>query len=324
MSCIRNLSRILPLLALVLAACAGPKLARPPELDEVKQLPTELIDKFKVEDVKVEPTTPVPTPAGKKPPKASGKKPPAPVAERYPKRRPQPEMFWVGEKLTYDMTYFGVVAGTVTLEVLPPKEVNGRKTHHLKLTAKSSKVFSLFYRLDDWIESFWDFESLFSHRYRMVLDESKQTRDTLELYDYDKKQSFFWSRVNNASGFNEKKEYHPIQPLSQDSISALFFIRTLPLEPGGFYQFPVINDGKNWDAEITVIKKERLTLPNLGEKMTIKVKPQTRFNGALTQKSDSFLWYTDDERRFMVRMEANVKVGTIVAALREVVLGTPP
>jgi len=244
----------------------------------------------------------------------------------YPKRKPAVEPIWIGEKLSYEVTYLGAPCGTFTTEVLPFKVINGRKVFHIKGTALSSRMLEFLarYKLQDSLETFFDYEGRFSHRFHLVLDETKQNRDSLELYDSEKKQAYFWDRLNHYKrGFEEKKETHPMLPFSQDSVSSLFFVRGMTLKDGEVLSFPVVTDGKTWELEVTVVRHELLRTV-LGTIKTVVLRPVTKFQGVLKQAGDSYLWVTDDARRLMVRMEAKVKIGYVVAALKEANLGTPP
>jgi hypothetical protein len=242
----------------------------------------------------------------------------------WPHRRPAREYFWVGEKLTYDITYFGMVAGDFTTEVLPLKVINNRKVYHARGTAKSSSVFSLFYKLNDSLETFFDYEGLFSHRFHILLDESKQSRDSLELYDSEKAQTYYWNRWNHKTrGYTETKDFFPIRPFPQDSFSALFYLRTLPLKTGEVYTFPVVSEGKTWDAVVTVVGRGEMDTP-VGRLKVIKLKPETKYQGILQKRGDSYLWLSDDDRRFLVRLEAKVKIGTVVGQLKKIEYGTRP
>jgi hypothetical protein len=241
-----------------------------------------------------------------------------------PNRRTERDPIWTGEKHTFTITYFGTPAGTLDVEVMPFKVMNERKVYHIRANARSSKLFSLFYRIDDTIESFVDYEGFFSHRFHLILDESKQTRDSLELHDSEKGRTFYWNRWNHATrGVSETKEFFPMTPYSQDSVSALFYLRKVPLPDGAVIRFPVISEGKTWEAEVTVMRREPCDTP-MGRRQCVVVKPETKFQGVLQKKGDSFLWMTDDDRRFVVRLEAKVRVGTVVAFLKEVVPGNPP
>lgn len=301
-----------------------------------KELPPELQAKFEVLEAQKKPVpapepspTPVTTKKGKAAKKTSAKavakksKEKAPFA--YPDRGPKNPPFWVGEKQTLEITYIGMAAGEFTAEVLPVKMISDRKVYHLRARAKSSKVMNLFYSLNDSIESFWDHSGLFSHRFHMVLDQSKQKRDALELFDSEAKKVFYWNRKNHVEkGISESKDYFDMTPFSQDSFSALFYLRTLPLETGKIYTFPVVSEGKSWEAVVTVVRREMMDTP-LGKKQCIVVRPQTRYQGVMKQeRGESYIWLTDDDRRFIVRLEAKVKVGSVAAQLKKVELGEKP
>lgn len=235
---------------------------------------------------------------------------------QYPIRRPKVDPIWLGEKSVFDINYLGVNAGQFTLTTLPFKEINGRKVYHIFGEAVSGKVFSLFYTLKDTIETFIDYDSFAPHRFHIVLDESKQKRNSLELYDSEKGETFFWNRWNHhKKGYTEVKEFFPMQPFSQDSLSSLYYLRTADLSDGAVVKFPVVSEGKNWEAEVTVVRREMLDTP-MGKIRAIVLKPETKYQGILKKQGDSFLWMSDDERKILLRLEAKVKIGTVVAALK--------
>ncbi len=97
----------------------------------------------------------------------------------------------------------------------------------------------------------------------------------------------------------------------------------IPLPLGTVITFPVISEGKYWEAICNILRREVRDTP-LGEVPTIVIQPDTKFQGVLRKNGDSFLWLTDDDRRFPVRLEAKVKIGTVVANLVRIELGTPP
>jgi hypothetical protein len=329
--------RGLLLAAVLVAGCASGSLTRiggDGSLPE--ELPTDLQEKFEVKETvaMVAPPAPASIPASSEPEAKAAAKPskrkkgpapaPATAAFAWPSRRPPKDPIWPSEKSVFEITYFGMAAGDFTLDVLPYKEINRRKVYHIRGTAVSSKVFSLFYRLNDTIETFIDYDGLFSHRFHLQLDETKQTRDSLELFDSEKAQTFYWNRWNHRDkGYSEKKEFQPITPFSQDSLSALFYLRTVPLPEGAVITFPVVSEGKTWEAVVTVVRREMLKTP-MGRVQTVVVKPETKYQGILQKRGDSFLWMTDDDRRHLVRLEAKVRVGTIVASLKKIEPGTPP
>lgn len=331
---------VLGIALITVGGCAGSKGPQgsfsPEDAGEslVRDMPKEFRDRFALEDAVPSPS---PSPdatqaqsvgvalkASAKTKSKAAPKTKKTVAFKYPDRRPAINPVWVGERQTLEITYFGMAAGDLNIEVLPFKTINTRKVYHIKGNAQSSKIFSLIYRLNDTIQSFIDYEGWFSHRFHLVLDETKQQRDALELYDSEKKKTHYWDRWNHVNrGFEEKKETMDMPPFPQDSASALYYVRTLPLKVGDVYRFPVISEGKTWEAEVSVVRTEYMNTP-LGRIETVVVKPETKFQGVLQKRGDSFIWYSNDDRRFIVRVEAKVKIGTVVARLIKVERGTPP
>lgn len=270
--------------------------------------------------------------AGAKGAKAAGK---AKVAEvdskepegpfEWPSRRPEVDPLRIGEKLVMEVNYFGLVAGDFTLSIKPYKEINGRKVYHIHGNALSSKLFSMFYRLNDTVESYMDYEGLFSHRFHLNLDETKQTRDSLEIFDSEKRETFYWNRWNHKTkGYIETKVTKPIPAFPQDSLSALYYLRMVELpKEGQAVKFKVASEGKTWEAVVWVERREMMDTP-LGRRRCVVLKPQAKYDGVLKQQGDSFLWLTDDEHRYPVRFEAKVRIGTVKAVLKAVEPGQAP
>ncbi|MGZ3687658.1 MAG: DUF3108 domain-containing protein [Bdellovibrionota bacterium] len=315
-------SRRVPLFLLILAsmvACAGRRLG---PLEVSDQLPQDLPHETQVKfDVQPE------VPHQEKRLRHRLRKRPSSPTElpALASRRPEVDPIWLGEEHLFQVRYFGANAGEFGIKVLPYKQMDGRKVYHLRAEAISSPAFGLIYRLDDVLESFLDYEELFSHRFHMALDESRQSRDQLELHDQDKAETFYWNRWKDSQSgkIRESRVKAPLPKLAQDSLSALFYLRTVPLADGTTLSFPVVSQGTSFEAVATVVRRERAETP-LGERPCIVVKIDTRYHGDLQKRGDTFLWLTDDERRFLVRLEAQLRVGTIVASLKGLEPGTPP
>jgi hypothetical protein len=287
-----------------------------------KEIPAEVAEKFEVKDVSALSKTPAPAkPAEKVITKKTKSKKGSAVTENKepaipPMRRLDQMPFVESEKLSYDIRYVGVTAATFNIEVLPVKVVNDRKVYHLKARAKTVKFFELVYRVDDSIESFWDFDGLYSHRFTMDLDESKQSRKLIELYDYEKRKSYYWNRIDHSEkGFSEQKEEHDIKLWSQDPLSLLYYLRVvqLPQNKGDVVKVPVILDGKQWEAVITFDRKEKMSIGNRVFEANV-FKLENYQNGELKNK-DNTVWISNDEHRYLLRIEAKVKVGSFAIAL---------
>jgi hypothetical protein len=310
-------------------------------------VPAGLADEFAVHDA-ADPATvirpAVPVPPAPSPGKKTGEKnrkapkkgkkmkataetalaPPAvAAAEEVTSRWTMPPIFRPGERSLFDITYFGATAGQLLLEELSNKVIASRPTYHFRATAYTSSVFSLFYRLSDVAESFLDTDGLYSHKFSLKLDESKQKRDVLELYDHRKKKAYYWSRLVHATkGVSNDESVIDLVPFTQDGLSAFHYVRTLPLEDGQVYEFPLVNNGKLRTVRITVIRREELKT-RVGTFPAVVVKPEVVLDGVLSTYGDSFIWVSDDPQRLILKVDAKIKVGSVIAYLREHSYGEP-
>jgi hypothetical protein len=290
-------------------------------------VPSDLAHKFEVKEnatlPQVKPAEPAPSapPAAKKKQRKKGKIAKAPKKKEdkfeWPNRWTMPNFFRVGERYLFDITYFGATAGNLELQLLPEKVVDDRPTFHIRGTATTSSVFSLFYRLHDVAESFMDTTGLFSHKFSLKLDESLQTREVLELYDQKKHTAYYWSKLDSKRKGKVQDQFEiPTEPFTQDGLSAFYYLRTLPLELGKTYAFPVVNNGKQRTVRVTAIRKEMLST-KIGELPAIVVKPEVVLDGVLSSYGDSFIWISDDDRRLLLKIDAKIKVGSVIAYLKE-------
>jgi hypothetical protein len=292
-------------------------------------VPTELADKFAVKE---EAVAPVPAPASEtketppvKPAKArKTKEKKKKLSSAAPAKKFEFENRWpitpnihAGERYVFDITYFGATAGELELEILPPKTVAERLSYHIRAIARTTSVFSLFYRMNDGAESFMDSQALISHKFSLKLDESLQQRDVLELYDQRARKVYYFSKLDHKKKGKKNDQLEiTTEPYTQDGLSAFFFVRTLPLEMGKTYKFPVVNNGKLREVRITAVRKEKLKT-KIGEFNTIVVKPEVVLDGVLRTYGDSFVWISDDPERRILKVDAKIKVGSVIAYLRE-------
>lgn len=248
----------------------------------------------------------------------AGHPPPSEDQDGFVVRRPIKDPFRVGEKTVLEASYFGVVAGELALEVRPFVEVNGRKSYNFAGTAISTSVFAMFYAVDDWFETFVDFETLTPYSYALHVKEKAQLREARSIFNWEKGRASFWDKkVNAEKRVEEKKHEWDILPYSQNIFSIAYYIRAFQLKPGKRLAIRLAHENENLVVTTEVLRREKLSTP-IGELDTIVVKPKIEINGVFKPVGDIFLWFTDDDRKFIVRMESKIKIGTIVASVKSI------
>ncbi len=220
---------------------------------------------------------------------------------------PQIIAYGPGERLVYEVSYLGVPAGDAVMEVLGKTEMKGREVLHVLSTVESNKFVSAFYPVKDRIETFIDAKEGYSHSIKIKQRQGKKKRDKVINFD---------QRRHRATQFkNNKVETFLVPPMVQDSLSALYHFRNqASLEVGQSTFIDVHESNKNWELEIQVLEKEKITT-SLGTFNTLKVKALVHYEGLFMDKGDVTLWLTDDVRHIPVLIKTKIKIGSITAVL---------
>jgi len=212
--------------------------------------------------------------------------------------------FGVGERMVFSVQYGLVTAGDATMEVRNLATMAGRPCYRIVSDARTNDFFSKFFQVRDRYESYMDTTELYSLRYEKHVREGKFKRD--DVVDFD--------QVAHRARYKDRVV--PIPPRSQDVLSALYYVRTLPLKPGQSISLANHTDGKNYPLIVKVLGRERVKV-DAGEFDCIVVEPILRGPGVFTQKGRLTVWLTDDERRMPVLMKSKVVIGHVAAVLKE-------
>src|SRR5262249_10076372 len=89
-------------------------------------------------------------------------------------------------------------------------------------------------------------------------------------------------------------------PWVQDIVTAFYFARTQEMKEGVVLPIPVVDEGKVYNIEIIVGKREEVKV-DAGKFQTIKVEAKI-FNGRfLRRNGEMFVWFSDDARKLPVK-----------------------
>lgn len=299
-----------------------------------KATPSEL-EKTLIPENKTEGKALVAKPAEKKPAAKKTKKDikavePVVPARRQPEiedeagfqgRRPLKDPFRVGEVVTHEVSYFKTTAGTLQMKVEPMVAVNGRKAYNFVTEIKTSSMYSRLYSVDDRVETFVDFETLVPRVFALHVKETSQLREARMLFDEKTNRATYWEKkVTEKSGEQEKKLAWDILPYSQNVFSAIFYMRNFQWEPGKEIAFRVADDEQNLIFKGKCLRREKIDT-ELGEKDALVIQPQIILKGKFKPVGDIFIWLSDDEHKYPLRIESKIKIGTLVSEVISIVPG---
>jgi hypothetical protein len=214
--------------------------------------------------------------------------------------------FAPGEKLVYDVKYMGVSSGTAIFSVLDSIKMNGQEVYPLLSTAQSGDFSSVFYAVNDRVESYLDVHGLYSHAIKVQQHEGKKKRN--------KQIKFNQVEHKAIQTENAEQQIFDIPSNVNDSLSSLYIARITPLTVGASVFIDVHDGGKNYRLEVAVIKKEPIVTP-IGIFDTVKVQATPHHAGTSSNKGNLTLWMTDDDKRIPVLMKSKIKFGSVTTTL---------
>jgi len=102
----------------------------------------------------------------------------------------------------------------------------------------------------------------------------------------------------------------PLAVGARDALTALWYVRTLPLVPGYRLTLPVNEAGRNLVLTVAVLAKETVTM-NGGDVPALRVEPRFAARVPRRQPIESTLWLSDDGRRVPLMVEVAAGFGRV-------------
>jgi hypothetical protein len=225
------------------------------------------------------------------------------VVERIDNTEPCQVLRSKKEKLFYDIYWLGIYVGKAVLEAIYDKDA-------LRITsrANSASVISTFYTVEDFAESLI-IKGRAAH-FRIKQREGRYKSDKETIFDVSNRKITYFDYLKG------KKDEHSIEGIVWDVISGFYHLRSQPFIIGKVIYIDVFDSNKLLKTEVSVLRRERLSVSGRGEVNTVVVKPDLKSEGLFHKKGDVFIWLTDDEDRIPVRVETKVPIGRVVAELK--------
>ena len=176
----------------------------------------------------------------------------------------------------------------------------------------------MFYKVDDVAETFVDYETLVPYSYEIHVDESKQKRETRTYFDHTKQKATMWDRKKRpGKELERRKKEWDLKPFSQNVFSAAYYLRNFTLRVGKKLKVRVGHEGKNIEMTAKVLRRETI-YTDAGKFDCFVVKPKFDVDGKFKPTGENYLWLTADERKYIVRLESKIKIGTIVGEVQKI------
>jgi hypothetical protein len=240
------------------------------------------------------------------------RQPPAPqrAASAAPRELSVP--FRVGETLTYDVSWSAyLTAGTAVLSVRDKKPSYGSTAYYIVAEGRPvsivARLYTLYYKMDTLIDTF----TLLPQRGSIYSEEGSTHRFRETRFDRAARRAYFESRTATTM-----KADHAVPADVQDSLSALYVLRAVPLRIGDRMTMPISDSGRNYRMVVDVAGRERLKTP-LGEMGAWRLRPTVYADDNQMVGRNASIWLSDDARRLPLKVQGDLPVGSFVLSLRD-------
>jgi len=222
--------------------------------------------------------------------------------------------FYIGEMLTYQISYLGIRMGSIQVNTTANEVIAGRTCAHITGHLQSASFYDFIYKIDDKIDSWIDINTMVPVKYSLIQRESKQTVDDLQLFDQDTLKTHFLFYQLKKGKERKINETVYIPRFFYDVFSAVFFARGAELSVGAAYTFPIVDKTHIKIFSMKVL--ERSSIEVMG-KMTeaFKIEAKSTLPGDLKENGSIFFWVSTDSGRKIVHFEANIKLGAVKGEL---------
>lgn len=212
-----------------------------------------------------------------------------------------------GEKMKF-VIYYGLVNGGYINAELVTTEYEGKKVYHSKMIATTSGLADLLYKVRDEYQSYFDPATSLPYKSVRDISEGKYKRYDLAFFDH-----------KNLKVVNNKNKEFIVPPDIRDMVAVFYYIRNMDFEnmkPGDIIKVNTFFDNEIFPFDmryrgIVKIKTKK------SEYQCIKLVPYVEPGRVFEKEDDMSIFLSADRNRVPIRVEFNLKLGTVKCDLIE-------
>ncbi len=211
------------------------------------------------------------------------------------------EIFRVGERFIYDLSFWGIKAGTQTIEVLSRDTIEGHPVYCILSQSRSIGPARLLYKLNDVLESYFDVQQSSTRRLIENIQEGEDQSNSITNLDLE----------NHKATIREDQDIKVIDipPRVVDNVSLIYYLRALDLKVGDSFPINIISRRGLKEGRGSVVKKKRVVKSRWGVRSVLVVEDEAK---------KIQVWFSDDSRKIPVRIEVATDAGRLIGSLKSI------
>lgn len=217
------------------------------------------------------------------------------------------------ETLSFEVTWSVFDAGKVTATLDHTGDAPGDDVH-ARAVARSQGFASILFNVQDQFDSTFTSGTICSHRIAKKINEGTRHRDFEVAFDSARRLALLTERDLASPEAPPKHRENAIPACVQDVVSAFYFARRQPLKVGQSFHVPVNDGGKTVDILVEVQAREPVP-SGLGTLPAFRLEPRV-FGDFYKRKGRMWVWISDDEHRYPLKVKMAISIGAITATLK--------
>ena len=219
----------------------------------------------------------------------------------------------VGEKLEYQVSWWGIPVGLITLTAAQAKKEEDRSLNGLvKLICegRSNAYLEAFYPVRVELVSYVDSDARSPRRFTAMVKRRWRNHQSVITFNPEKGTAFHQLP-------KKKSATVPVTPATQDGISLLYYVRTLSFSVGQTVPMEVSADGKNWLLKGRVFRTGTIKLRGEQPKswFAFEGDAELAYPVPFFQGAKAFVWLSVDEERVPLLAHIRSRIGPVTVVL---------
>jgi Protein of unknown function (DUF3108) len=252
-------------------------------------------------------------------------------AQQRPGSHPATKTFELGEELHFEAEFSRALLRKLDVADLkfrasrtPAEESNDSQPYALTFSADVSskgffpRLFNLKFR--ERVESTVEPMTFTIQKTKIIDEQGKRVRNTETTFDSSKGKMTWTSRDPNNPSAEPRHKITDFSGQLQDVLSAIYFIRTQPLQVGKTFEVFIGDGGQVYKVPVKVVEKKRMKTV-LGRVDVLRVNPELFGPDRLidSEKGEFSIWITDDARHIPVAGKVKTDYGTFDIKLKRII-----
>lgn len=181
-----------------------------------------------------------------------------------------------------------------------------------------SKVFGVNFKFH--AESQVEPNDFYALRTSKVDEQGKRVRTSEAVFDQQSKTVAYTERDPNNAQQPPRVVTAALAGPTQDIVSAVYFLRTLPLTPGQSFEVAISDSGRVFQVPARVVAEKKMMKSVLGKVAVVRIDVDLFGPGRPVEegKGKMSIWVTSDERRVPVKARLSHDLGQLDITLKSI------